>query len=324
MWRSLPSRDGDTTGISCAIYAYMKFYLTGKFQNISVFIKIVSSKRETMKIIFQLSLFITAIFLLSCSGGQKKQGQNIDAAFKDIAGNLSSARLKMSKGTVAVFGFDMIGRQDENYIRYATEKLTNELVEAGKLLVIERSQIDKILKEQNFTLTGVVDAGKAAQIGKILAVEGVVIGSITVMENQIEILARIVQSETGIILKTASFRYSVKILPAENAQKSKNTVIDETDNTSSDIGITCNDVYRSNAPITIRYSGLPGNSQDWITLFEAGRPDNTYGQWFYTNGQRSGSHRFSGVSAGIYEVRVYFDWPSGGYTVQKRVKINVE
>jgi hypothetical protein len=30
------------------------------------------------------------------------------------------------------------------------------------------------------------------------------------------------------------------------------------------------------------------------------------------------------VSAGDYEVRVYFDWPAGGYEVQKRIKVTVK
>ncbi|MEO1069624.1 MAG: hypothetical protein AAFW95_10975 [Cyanobacteria bacterium J06638_6] len=82
--------------------------------------------------------------------------------------------------------------------------------------------------------------------------------------------------------------------------------------------------HRVNQPITVQFSGLPGYAQDWITLVEAGAPDDTYGEWFYTNGQNSGSHTFSGVPAGTYEVRVYFNWPDGGYVVQERDRIVVE
>ncbi|MBF2089181.1 MAG: hypothetical protein IGR80_00105 [Synechococcales cyanobacterium K44_A2020_017] len=82
--------------------------------------------------------------------------------------------------------------------------------------------------------------------------------------------------------------------------------------------------YRANEPITIQYSGLPGNNQDWITLVPSSAPDDTYGDWFYTSGQRSGSYTFNGVEAGTYEVRVYFNWPDGGYIVQGRDRIVVE
>lgn len=81
--------------------------------------------------------------------------------------------------------------------------------------------------------------------------------------------------------------------------------------------------YRANEPIKIYYANLPGNKQDWITLAPSGYPDNQYGEWFYTNGQPSGEHTFKGLSGGEYEVRVFHNWPSGGYNVKYRAKIIV-
>jgi hypothetical protein len=51
--------------------------------------------------------------------------------------------------------------------------------------------------------------------------------------------------------------------------------------------------------------------------------DSTYKEWFYTQGVQSGSHTFKGLPAGEYEVRVYFDWPAGGYNVRVRYPITV-
>ncbi|MBE9139294.1 hypothetical protein IQ254_19175 [Nodosilinea sp. LEGE 07088] len=82
--------------------------------------------------------------------------------------------------------------------------------------------------------------------------------------------------------------------------------------------------YAPGDAITVEFAGLPGNAQDWITVVEATAPDDTYGEWFYTDGQRSGSHSFSGLPAGIYEVRVYFNWPDGGYVVQERDRLVIE
>ncbi|MCK4910123.1 MAG: hypothetical protein KAR83_00705 [Thermodesulfovibrionales bacterium] len=87
----------------------------------------------------------------------------------------------------------------------------------------------------------------------------------------------------------------------------------------SDVALaTTKDRYRENEGITIEYSGFPGSPQDWITLVDAGASDETYGQWFYTEGKTSGTYAFSGEGAGAYELRGYFDYPSGGYTVQSR------
>ena len=68
---------------------------------------------------------------------------------------------------------------------------------------------------------------------------------------------------------------------------------------------------------------MQGSKFDWITLVSSGAADSTYGEWTYTNGAKSGSFTFKGVEPGDYEIRAYFDWPSGGYMVKKRIKVKV-
>lgn len=82
-------------------------------------------------------------------------------------------------------------------------------------------------------------------------------------------------------------------------------------------------VYAPNEPIVIEYRGLPGNAQDWIAVVKRGDPDNTHGEWAYTEGKRTGTWNVRGLPAGEYEVRVYFDWPTGSYTVQSRAPFTV-
>jgi hypothetical protein len=82
--------------------------------------------------------------------------------------------------------------------------------------------------------------------------------------------------------------------------------------------------YAVGEPVDIEFSGLPGYSQDWITVVPATAPDNSQGEWFYAGGMKSGIHTFSGLQPGSYEVRVYFDWPSGGYDIKARYAFTVE
>lgn len=60
-----------------------------------------------------------------------------------------------------------------------SDMLTNKLVQDGNYIVVERSRIQAVLAEQNLGQSGRVDASTAAQIGRILGVDAVVIGSIT-------------------------------------------------------------------------------------------------------------------------------------------------
>lgn len=58
-----------------------------------------------------------------------------------------------------------------------SELLINELVNNGTYTVVDRSKIEQALKKQNHT--GAIDAGTAAEIGKELGVDAVLIGTIT-------------------------------------------------------------------------------------------------------------------------------------------------
>jgi curli biogenesis system outer membrane secretion channel CsgG len=60
-----------------------------------------------------------------------------------------------------------------------SDLLTNKLVDGGAYTLIERSRIEAVLQEQNLALSGRIDASTAAQVGRILGADAVVIGSVT-------------------------------------------------------------------------------------------------------------------------------------------------
>ena len=57
--------------------------------------------------------------------------------------------------------------------------MVEELVKTGTYSVVDRKALDKILSEQDFSNSDRADANTAAKIGKILGVDGIIIGSIT-------------------------------------------------------------------------------------------------------------------------------------------------
>ncbi|MCU0568547.1 MAG: CsgG/HfaB family protein [Oculatellaceae cyanobacterium Prado106] len=60
-----------------------------------------------------------------------------------------------------------------------SDLLTNKLVDGGAYTLIERSRIQAILAEQNLGASGRIDASTAAEVGRILGADAVVIGSVT-------------------------------------------------------------------------------------------------------------------------------------------------
>jgi TolB-like protein len=262
-----------------------------------------------------LLIFTLLIFPVIVFSQDSPDDIAIDAAFKRMAIKFSSADAKLKNKTVAVYGFDVNGRPNDSFAEYATEKLTHELVEGGKLKVVERSRIDRVMKEQEFSQSGAVDADYAARIGKLLSVDAVIIGTIRVTDTGIEFIARMVQSESGVIVASADERLKSV---ASAAKPDSNAPQEDIPSLSTE-----KNSYSEGDRITVKFSGMQGSRYDWITLVSEGASDSTYGEWTYTNGSKTGSYTFKGVAAGSYEIRAYFDWPSGGYTVKKRIKLKV-
>jgi curli biogenesis system outer membrane secretion channel CsgG len=94
------------------------------------------------------------------------------------------------KKRVAVFDFDNAGVQGSvrpafggtdapNLGKAAADLLITKLVQEGKVIVIERNAIDKLLAEQNFSNTNRTDPVTAAKLGRILGVDAIILGTIT-------------------------------------------------------------------------------------------------------------------------------------------------
>ncbi len=82
-----------------------------------------------------------------------------------------------------------------------TDVLRSEISKTHKYTVLERSQMDQVLKEQGFQQSGCTDASCAVEIGKLLSVQYIVLGSIGLVGETYTINARVVDVATGKILK---------------------------------------------------------------------------------------------------------------------------
>lgn len=152
-----------------------------------------------------LPVLLLIFMLNACQSAQSKKHK--EDAFHELAFKLSQVSKRLSKGTVAVFSFDIPGEKDHSYADYVAEKLTHELVNTGKLSVLERSRLKKVLREQSLGQSGFIDSSTAAKIGKILSVEGVITGTIHRYNGKVEILARVISSETALILRSVAVQF---------------------------------------------------------------------------------------------------------------------
>lgn len=86
-----------------------------------------------------------------------------------------------------------------------SDRLREALVQSGKVRVLEREEMDRILKEQAFQQSGACDQSECAvKIGKLLSVDRMVVGSVGRIGELYTLGARILDVGTGEVLFTAS------------------------------------------------------------------------------------------------------------------------
>jgi len=88
------------------------------------------------------------------------------------------AVLNFEYGTVRSYVASIFGT-DQDVGKGIADLIVEKLVEDGTYSVIERRAVDKIIAEQNFSNSDRADSTTAAQIGRILGVDAIVMGSIT-------------------------------------------------------------------------------------------------------------------------------------------------
>lgn len=81
----------------------------------------------------------------------------------------------------------------------------SELINTGAFRVMERSQMEEILKEQGFQQSGACDGQECAvEVGKLLSVNQMVLGTIAKVGSTYTLTARLVSVQTGEVLKSVT------------------------------------------------------------------------------------------------------------------------
>ena len=125
----------------------------------------------------KIVLIITIIFI----GITTLHAQNIKVAILDF------------ENTSGIAKYDGLGKAMSSML--ITDIEAN--VSPKRLQLVERSQIQKILKEQNFQATSAVDKTSSVKAGKLLGVKYLLVGDIYILNDVLVINARLTDTETG-------------------------------------------------------------------------------------------------------------------------------
>ncbi|MCG6881665.1 MAG: hypothetical protein LJE96_21285 [Deltaproteobacteria bacterium] len=140
-----------------------------------------------------------------------KEGQNsltIEAV--DDAGNKASKKIMVTRIvpkplqlaerlSLAVFPFAQQGTALEAGLSFQ-DNLIGALVEQGRFRVVERDRLDLILEEQKLSRTKLADKKTALRLGRLIAAQTILSGNILETSTGIEIVGRVIDTETSEIL----------------------------------------------------------------------------------------------------------------------------
>lgn len=114
----------------------------------------------------------------------------------------------MRKATAAVLDFRALTVMKHDDIVALTNKFRASLAETKKFILLERSDMEAILKEQDFSLSDVCNTAECAvQVGQLLAAEKIIIGDLGKVGESYTVTVRLMEVSTGKVEQTASEEY---------------------------------------------------------------------------------------------------------------------
>jgi TolB-like protein len=110
--------------------------------------------------------------------------------------------IKGEKVKIGIIEFQSLNEEakKDNLGKIVSEMLTTSFVNSESFKIIEREQLQKVIKEFQLSQSGIIDTSYAKQIGKITGADAIVTGSVTKIGDDLRLDARIIDVESGIIL----------------------------------------------------------------------------------------------------------------------------
>lgn len=154
-----------------------------------------------------------------------QEGENhIIVAAKDLSGNETQKMITIIRNVpqalklaerlkVSVLPFERQGELSPAANSFH-DNLTDALVEEDRFQVVERNKLELILQEQKLSGTALIDRNTAIRLGKLVAAKAIITGSIIETRNGIEIVGRMIDTETSEIIDTEDVYDEIKDLQA--------------------------------------------------------------------------------------------------------------
>lgn len=120
--------------------------------------------------------------------------------YKKMANDIARYSSRKNVKNLAVLGFARKARTSREESEYVSEKLLSCLVASGKVNLLERSQLGKVLEERRLAAAGVTeDEDKESKINPS---DAIIVGTIFGTKSHLMIIAKMIDPLTGAVLHT--------------------------------------------------------------------------------------------------------------------------
>lgn len=195
--------------------------------------------------------------------------QAVNERVRDLAAQIATSVQKAEKRRIAVLPLRELGGQPTALGAYLAENLVTHLVQLGDFRIVDRESLDRISGELRAQRSETLDPTTAKKIGRITAVDVIVTGTMTELENLIAINCRLTDATTGEVFGAAQTTITkdadvVKILNVAIPTDGQATGAVPTRGATSDLG-TLRVILKSVVPATrARGGGRTMNGLRWI------------------------------------------------------------
>ncbi|AXG69807.1 curli production assembly/transport component CsgG [Kordia sp. SMS9] len=136
--------------------------------------------------------------------------QDFDIELKKLAETIAAKLNGKEKKKIAVWGFVTENGERTSLGNYITEDFSIYITNAGEQFeVIDRNHLDTLLKEHKLNSEGYIDDATAKKLGKIIAVDAVITGTYSVLDKNIKVRVKVLDTETALQFAAAISKLAI-------------------------------------------------------------------------------------------------------------------
>jgi TolB-like protein len=265
------------------------------------------------KLIFLLVVFIAPI----CSFSQTVFDKELNSVSLDLAGKLKA----INKTKVVVLYTTDINKAQTTIGKYIADGISVDIVNSqGDFQVFDRDNLDAIAGAKKLISEGYIDVTRAKEIGRLLSVDVIIVGTYTVLSNTVRLTLKSLDANTGFVIAA-----SAKDLPLDadtrvllfnggggsdgnNNHKVDNKIVEAPEEQPTTGVITVNNKIRANLQI--------------LLSTETVEPANFGKKYFELTIATNSSDNFDNIAPGIYYLCAVFSrYDYRGCVFNKRIVV---